>query len=417
MITEILARQREELKEKLAGKIVERERGEKFQKYIDKNIVKVITGVRRSGKSTFCVLALKNREFGYANFDEKDLINVKLDDLLSSIKEVFGGVKILLLDEIQNVDKWELWVNSLQRRGYNVLITGSNAKLLSKELATHLTGRYLEFEIFPFSFGEYLKWLNFDLSNINLVKEKQGELKGILRKHLIKGGFPEYIVKEFDESYLKTLFDAVIYTDVVKRYNVKYPTKIDELARYLISISSSEYSFTKLRNFLNFKSTLTVEKYVKYLEEAYLIFSLERFSKKPKETIKSPRKVYSVDNGLMNIVSTRISEDVGKLMENAVFLSLRNKGLKENLNIFYLKINDTEIDFLIKEGFEIKQLIQVTYASSKDEIEKREIKALLKASELLNCKDLLIITWDYEDEIKANSKTIRCFPLWKWLLS
>jgi predicted AAA+ superfamily ATPase len=416
MITEILARQQEELKGLLAGKIVEREAEKNFQKYVDKSIVKVVTGIRRSGKSTFCALALKNRKFGYANFDEKGLIDVKLDDLLSSIKEVFGGVKFLLLDEIQNVSKWELWVNSLQRRGYNVLITGSNAKLLSRELATHLTGRYLEFEIFPFSFEEYLKWLNFDLSNINLLKEKQGELKGILRKYLIKGGFPEYIVKELDESYLKTLFDAIIYKDVVKRYNVKYPTKIDELARYLISISSSEYSFTKLKNFLNFKSVLTVEKYVKYLEEAYLIFSLERFSRKTKEIIKSPRKVHSIDNGLMNIISARISEDMGRLMENAIFLSLRNMGLKENLNIFYLKINDMEVDFLIKEGFEIKQLIQVTYASSKDEIDKREIRALIKASEIFRCKNLVIITWDYEDQIKIKNKNIKFIPLWRWLL-
>ncbi|MDI6825943.1 MAG: DUF4143 domain-containing protein [Candidatus Aenigmarchaeota archaeon] len=207
-----------------------------------------------------------------------------------------------------------------------------------------------------------------------------------------------------------------MYKDVVKRYNVKYPTKIDELARYLISISSSEYSFTKLKNSLNFKSVLTVEKYVKYLEEAYLIFSLERFSRKAKEIIKSPRKVYSIDNGLMNIISARISEDMGRLMENAIFLSLRNMGLKENLNIFYSKINDMEVDFLIKEGLRIKQLVQATYASAKDEIEKREIKALIKASEELKCKDLLIITWDYEDEIKIKNKSIKFIPLWRWLL-
>lgn len=417
MITEILARQQEGLKELLSGKIVERDAEKNFQKYVDKDIVKVVTGIRRSGKSTFCVLALKDRKFGYVNFDEKDLINVKLDDLLSSVKEVFGDTKILLLDEIQNVDKWELWVNSLQRRGYNVLVTGSNAKLLSKELATHLTGRYLEFEIFPFSFKEYLRWLNFDLSNIDFLKEKQGELKGILRKYLMKGGFPEYVVKGLDESYLKTLFDAIIYKDVVKRYNVKYPTKIDELARYLTSISSSQYSFTKLKNFLGFRSVLTVEKYVKYLEEAYLIFSLERFSRKPKEIVKSPKKVYSIDNGLVNVISARTSEDIGRLMENVVFLSLKSMGLKENLNIFYLKVNDAEVDFLIKEGFEIKQLIQVTYASGKDEIEQREIKALLKASELLKCKDLLCITWDYESEEEINSKKIKFVPLWKWLLA
>ena len=336
---------------------------------------------------------------------------------MSALKEIYGNVKLLLLDEIQNVNGWELWVNSLQRRGYNLVITGSNAKLLSKELATHLTGRYLEFENYPFNFREFLKCENFDVEDIEYSKEKQGELKNLLRKYLEVGGFPEYILKNLDKSYLETLFRSIIYADIVKRWNVKYPTKIEDLARYLISIHSKEYTATKLRNILGFRSTLTVEKYVKYLEEAYLIFSLERFSFKPKEFLKAPRKIYAVDLGLANTISTRVIKDIGKLMENLVFLELKIRGLKENRQIFYFKINDKEVDFIIKEGLEIKQLIQVTYANSKDEIEKREIRALLKASELLKCEDLLIITWDYEDEIKVNNKTIKCLPLWKWLLS
>jgi len=413
----IVERQRNEIEEKLKQKIIEREVPESFKKDIEKDIIKIITGVRRSGKSTLALLLLKGKNFGYLNFDEKELIDQRLDNLLSSIKEVYGNVSFLLLDEIQNVQGWELWVNSLQRRGYNLIITGSNAKLLSKELATHITGRYIELENFPFNFREFLAFKNFSIEELKNNKEKEGEVKRILREYLSKGGFPEYIVKELDQSYLQTLFHSIIFSDVVKRWNVRYPSKIEDLARYLISISSNEYSATKLRNLLDFRSTLTVEKYIEYIKEAYLIFTLERFSFKAKEFLKAPKKAYVVDNGLKNAISQKTSKEIGSAIENLVFLELKHKGLKENKNIFYLKLNnDEEVDFLIKEGLDIKQLIQVTYASSKDEIEKREIKALKKASESLECKDLLCITWDYEDEIKKDGKKIKFIPLWKWLL-
>jgi len=412
----IIARQKEEIKERMKQRIIEREVLEKLKKILENEIVKVVTGVRRSGKSTLAFLLLKDKNFGYVNFDEKELTEQKLDDVLSAVREIYGDVKLLLLDEIQNVNSWELWINSLQRRGYNLVITGSNAKLLSKELATHLTGRYLEFENYPFNFREFLKCENFDVEDIDYSKEKQGKLKNLLRKYLELGGFPEYVLKNLDKSYLETLFRSIIYVDVVKRWNVKYPTKIEDLARYLISIHSKEYTATKLRNLLGFRSTLTVEKYVKYLEEAYLIFSLERFSFKPKEFLKAPRKIYVVDLGLANTISTRVTTDMGKLMENLFFLDLKIRGLKENRQIFYFKINDKEVDFVIKEGLKVKQLIQVTYASAKDEIEKREIKGLIKASELLKCKDLLVITWDFEDELRVENKIVKFIPLWKWLL-
>jgi predicted AAA+ superfamily ATPase len=415
----ILARQKEEIKEKLSGKIVERDIKKRIEKLIEKDIVKVITGVRRSGKSTLAFLLLKNKKFGYINFDEKELTTQNLDDLLSSIKEIYGKVKYLLLDEIQNVEKWELWVNSLQRRGYNLIITGSNAKLLSKELATHLTGRYLEFENFPFSFREFLEAQDFNLDNIRYLKEKQGEVKNLLRKYLWEGGFPEYLIKKLDESYLITLFNSIIYADIVKRWNVKYPSKLEDLIRYLINIFGREYTATKAKNILDFKSTSTVLNYIKYAEEAYLLFSLERFSFKQKEFFKMPKKVYCIDFGFIKIVSKRVTEDFGRLMENCVFLELRRKGLKENKDLFYFKDSQNhEVDFVVKEGLKVTQVIQVTYASSKDEIENREIRSLLKAAE--NFKrdkpELLVITWDYESVEDIKGKKIKFLPLWKWLL-
>jgi len=414
----VVERQRNEIEEKLKQKIIEREVPESFKRNIEKEIIKIITGVRRSGKSTLAILLLKGKNFGYLNFDEKELIEQRLDDLLNALKEVYGNTRFILLDEIQNVNGWELWVNSLQRLGYNLIITGSNAKLLSKELATHITGRYIELENFPFSFGEFLAFKNFPIEELKNNKEKEGEVKRMLREYLSKGGFPEYIIKELDQSYLQTLFHSIIFTDVVKRWSVKYSSKIEDLARYLISISSNEYSATKLRNLLGFRSTLTVEKYMEYIKESYLIFTLERFSFKAKQFLKAPKKVYSIDNGLKSAISQRVNEEIRSSMENLVFIELKHRGLKENKEIFYLKLNnDEEVDFLIKEGTAIKQLIQVTYASSRDEIEKREIKALEKASTLLKCRDLLCITWDYENELKEGGKKIKFIPLWKWLLT
>ncbi|RLJ01944.1 MAG: hypothetical protein DRP11_03670 [Candidatus Aenigmatarchaeota archaeon] len=414
-IVPVIARQKEEVKERLNRRIVERDISSKIGGYLEKNIIKVVTGVRRSGKSFLSMLLLRNRNFGYVNFDEKELIDVRLDDLLSGIIEIYGKVGFLLMDEIQNVKGWELWINSLQRRGYNLVVTGSNARLLSKELATHLTGRYVEFENFPFSFVEYLRWRGIEPTNLH-SKEKEGELKNALREYMKKGGFPEYLVENLSSDYLRTLFDSIIYSDIVKRWKVRYPTKIEDVARYLLSTFSREYSATKLKNILGLRSTFTVLNYIKYIEEAFLLFSLERFSFKQKEFLKAPKKVYSVDLGLSNLISTRLTEDSGLMMENLVFLDLKRDGLTENKEIFYFKSNEGEVDFVIKEGMKIKKLIQVTHASARDEIERREIKTLLKLGKELKCKDLICITWDYEAEEKNGRNTIRFIPLWKWLL-
>ncbi|MEM3366104.1 MAG: ATP-binding protein [Candidatus Methanomethyliaceae archaeon] len=416
-ITSIVARQRKEGEERLSSrKLVERDSEARLRDQLENNIIKVISGVRRSGKSTLALLLLRGKKFGYVNFDEKELTGVSLDELLSSLREVYGEFDFLLLDEIQNVNGWELWANSLQRRGYRLIITGSNAKLLSKELATHLTGRFLELENYPFSFREFLRFKKFNTDQLEYLKERQGEAKRLLREYLERGGFPEYLVEGLDESYLRTLFDSIVYNDIVKRWNVKNAVKVEDLARYIVSIFGREYSATKLRNALDLKSTVTVQNYVKYLEEAFIIFSLERFSLKMKEFMKAPKKVYCVDLGLSNAISTRMSEEFGLRMENAVFLELKRRGFKENRNMFYFRKNDKEVDFLLKEGLEVKELIQVTYASGRDEIEKRELKALIEVGELLNCKNMLLITWDYDEEETLEGRTIKFLPLWKWLI-
>ena len=216
---------------------------------------------------------------------------------------------------------------------------------------------------------------------------------------------------------METLFDAILLKDVVKRYSIRFSQKIYDLATYLISNFSSEFSFTKLKNILNFRSVNTVQNYLKYLEEAYLVFSLNRFSFKTKEQIKSPRKIYLVDNGFILAKSSPFSQNIGKLMENLVFVEILRKGYGLNKDIFYYKTrNERKIDFILKEGLKIKKLIQVCYDPNDLDAQKRELKSLIEASEELNCNDLLIITWDHEGDKGFKGRKIKFIPLWKWLI-
>jgi hypothetical protein len=415
----ILKDQRRELEEKFqATNFVKREFEEKAREFLKSKLVKVTTGVRRCGKSFFTYSLLKDLSFGYANFDEKILLSVDPLKIFSTLIEIHGPINTFFLDEIQNLEGWELFVNKLQRGGYNVFISGSNARLLSKELATHLTGRHIPLEIFPFSFKEFLSALNFK-EDLETTKG-QSLAKHYLLQFLEIGGFPEVVVeKENPSVYLRNLFYDIIEKDVILRYKVAYKSVIRELAFTLISNFSNYLSFRKIKESFGLGSEHTVKNYVDYLSEAYLFFFLSKFSFKPIEIERSAKKIYSIDCGMINSVGIKFSENRGKFLENLVALELlkRKSYWFNDWEIFYFKdYQQNEVDFVLKEGLKIKQLIQVTYADKKDEIEKREIKSLVKASELLKCENLLIITWDYEDEILVGNKKIVCKPLWKWLL-
>ena len=390
------------------------------QRFLDENIIKIITGPRRAGKSVFCMLLLKDKEFGYLNFDDENLLKLKnYDELIKVIYEVYPNAKYFFFDEIQNLDKWELFINKLCRRDFNLIITGSNAKLLDTEISSVLTGRYVSIKIFPFSFREFLKAKNFELENKEIsLPETKGKILNFLSKYIVTGGFPEVVVKNLDaKTYLETLFDAILLKDVVKRYKIRFVPQIYDLARYLVSNFSSEFSFTKLKKILGFNSTNTVEKYIKYLEESYLLFILNRFSFKLKEQIKTPKKVYVIDNGFISAKSFQLSHNTGKLIENIVFCELLRRDYRPNIDIFYYKTrNNKEVDFVLKQATKIEKLIQVCYDISDIITKEREIKSLLTASRELNCNNLLIISWDFEAEERYKDKTIRFTPLWRWLL-
>lgn len=390
------------------------------KKLLDTDLIKVITGPRRAGKSIFSLLLLKDRDFAYVNFDDENLMGLSnYDEIVSTIAEVYPDCKLIYFDEIQNLPKWEVFVNKLKRRGYNLVLTGSNANLLSSELASALTGRYAAIEILPFSFSEYLTVKKIECAKGEVIlPEAKGKILSLLGDYLKNGGFPEVAVKNFEaKPYLTTLVDAIMFKDVVKRHGVRYSVKISDLFSYLVAHFGSEFSFTKIGKTLGFRSTVTVENYLSYLEDAYLVFCLNRFSFKMKEQLKAPKKAYFVDNGLISAKAFQFSQNTGKLMENAVFIQLLRKGYLPNISLFYYKTrNKREVDFIVKEGLNVTELIQVCFDVTEPEVKSRELKALIEAAAELKCSKARIITWDFESQEK-NGLTVDFIPLWKWLIS
>ena len=423
MLKSTVLKQKQEKERLLSLPYIERTKKKEANKWLDSDLIKVVLGPRRAGKSVFSLMLLKERPFAYFNFDDESLPGEEkfdLDELMSELRQAYGNTKYILFDEIQNLPKWELFVNRLHREGYNLVLTGSNAKLLSKELATALTGRHIPIQILPFDFNEILRAKGYKFSPDKLlVPEEKAKFLEYLNEYMINGGYPEVVIKNLDpRDYLDVLFDSLLFKDVVKRHKIRFSEQIDWLGSYLINNIAGQYSIRKLTNILDFKSDITLEKYLSYLTEAYLIFSLCRYSTKTNLRLKSPKKIYVVDNGFVVAKAVRHSPDTGKLMENLVFTEMVKRGNEPNREIFYYKTrNDREVDFVIKKGTEVVELIQVAYEINNYDTEQREVKALLEASQELNISNLTILTWNEEREVKKDSKVIKFQPLWKWLLS
>jgi predicted AAA+ superfamily ATPase len=385
---------------------------------LEHNLIKVVMGPRRAGKSFFCLHTLSSQEkFGYANFDNETLVNIEnYDDLIAEIKRIYLDPQILFFDEIQNLPKWELFVNRLQRQGYNIVVTGSNSTLLSSEFATHLTGRYIPTTVLTFSFNEYLKAKKADL---NLLTTQEQETR--LIEYLQSGGYPETVTKKLDATqYLSVLFASIIYKDIIKRHNIRKGPDIERLAIYILSNIGSEISYLSLAQVVGIKSSITVQKYVNFLEEAYIVFTVNRFSYKTKQ-VGQNKKMYVYDNGLIKAKAFNASPNYGKLFENSVALKLKKKALEKKIEFFYWRNQQNEeVDFIIKKGTKIVELIQAGYLLEKPKTREREIRALLKAGKELNCNKLTILTLREEGQESHEwfgiKSTINYTPLSKWLL-
>ena len=418
MLKNAIIQQKLEKERFLSRTYIPREKLGAFKQALSSDMIKVITGPRRAGKSVFAFLLLKGEDFAYVNFDDEALLKPdNYDAIFAALLEVYPESKYFLFDEIQNLDKWEVFVSKLHRRGYNLVLTGSNARLLSSELATALTGRYAAVEILPFSFKEFLLARGYQPARTQSSPEAKAEVLGFLEEYLRQGGYPEVTVKNLEaKPYLETLFDALLLKDVVKRFRVRYTRQLYDLAQYLMAHFASEFSYTKLRNALGLRSTATVEKYARYLEEAYLLYVLNRFSHKFKEQLKAPKKAYFVDTGFLAAKAFQVSRNSGRLMENAVFIELVRRGYVPNESLFYYKTrNKKEVDFILREGTKVQGLIQVCLDLDSEGARKREHGALIEAGEELDCRRLTILSRDTEAREPVKGGEIKIVPLWKWL--
>lgn len=410
----ILLNQRQERDNLLSHPYLSRHTNHDFEGLLSSKQIKLITGPRRSGKSTQALLMLRGKNFAYLNFDDNALLSRWDEELvMAMLSDVYPGYEYLLLDEVQNLDNWDLWVSKLYRNGVNMVITGSNAKLLSSEMATVLTGRYLQVQMYPFSLGEFFDYFQLHPSRSEV---KTQQLKQAQDDYLRNGGYPETVeARSITQSYLSTLFDSIVWKDVAKRHKVRNVTDLNDLAMYLVSNFCNPLSYNDVATELGLSSVSTTKKYMGYLNEPYLFFYLPRYNNKLKLMKKAPQKVYLVDNGFVAAKAFSLSENLGRLLENQVFVELLRRGYDTEKSLFYYRSrNDKETDFVTRNGNRIESLIQVCYDLSSPKTEKREVDSLIECAGELKCDNLYIITWDEERTIEKDGYVIQVVPVMRW---
>ena len=411
---QIITEQRDEIQVISASGWVPREQERAVN--INSRLVQIITGIRRSGKSTLAHRVLTGTNYGYVNFDDERLTGLdagSLNQLLEALYSVYGEFTHLLLDEIQNVDSWHLFVNRLLRNDIKIILTGSNAKLLSRESASQLTGRYSTIELFPFSFCEFL-----NSKGVKIIESITAREKGILFNHFNEymktGGFPEVLAGEDKKIYLSNLFEAIVTRDIIYRYNVRNVRTLKEMAILLSGTFASEISYNRLKNIFALGSENTVKNYVSYFEEAWLFLSLPKFSFKKQESLRY-RKIYLIDPGFTVISGENFSMNSGRLLENIVFLQLIRDARRLDYEVYYYKKN-CEVDFVIYQKRKVIELIQVTISLEDSKTLKREVRSLITASRDLNTTKLTIITMRAERELTADGLKIEVKPVAGWML-
>ena len=404
----------------------------RLESLFSSNQVITITGPRRAGKSF--VMRQMAKQLINKGHNPKDIMHVNLEDprftesgvlFLEKIFETYReyispqNTPILFLDEIQEIEGFEKWVRMMHELSKaKIIISGSNARILSRELGTLLTGRHLDMEVFPLSFREFLSFNNIALTNKMDLIGKESEIKSALRKYIEYGSFPEVALSEQKKEILLSYFEDVITKDLLRRFNIKKTQDLRAIAKHYLSNISALSTFKSIERSLDMSIT-SVKSYTGYLEQAYLLFPLKRFSFKVKEQEKSPRKIYAIDTGLCNAVGFRFSENDGRLAENVVFVALKRKqNLNPDMELFYWKdVHHREVDFVIKDGLKVTNLIQVCWNVQDEKTKNRELRSLRKAMEELNVTNATVITGETEGEERLHDNTVKLVPLWKWLLA
>lgn len=389
------------------------------EKLVDLNSpqAQVVIGVRRSGKSTLCLQTLTGTDvkFAYVDFDDERLAGLstkQLNDVLEVLYKIYGDFKYIFLDEIQNIEGWPLFVNRLLRTKMHVILTGSNAKLLSSDLATHLTGRSCEINLYPFSFSEYCVMKGVD-SKLRTTKGIADQRK-TFDEYVQKGGFPELISIKNSKKYITNLVDNILKRDIEQRYHIAYPAQFENMAHHLLNISPYVVSTSDLAKIFNFKSPHTVRNYISYLKQAYMLIGIKKYSQKSKMRV-TQEKVYAVDVALMDQRENAFAgENLGWRLETIVMSHLIRKCQCEGWDLYYLKDRSGECDFVICDGNKVLQCIQVSYDISSEKTYKREVNGLLLANKQTKCENLLLLTDHEFDNIEKNGHHISIRPVYEW---
>lgn len=391
---------------------------------LQSKLAQVIIGVRRSGKSTLCqkVLLESGVHFAYVNFDDERLVDLdasRLDEVLQCLYRINGEFTHLFLDEVQNINQWPLFVNRLLRQHLHIILTGSNANLLGGELATHLTGRYHQIELFPFSFSEYCNATNVDIKGLST--KRRALKKRALDSYLQQGGFPELIKSTSQNDYANSLLNAIVNKDICRRYAIRYKDSLWKIANLTLDLFAQELSSTELAHQFDIKSVHTVDNYLSYLINAYLLFPIHKYSYKSIER-RTSRKFYAVDMLFISHHSASLQTDnLGWRLENIVAIELLRRNNPETDGLFYIKKNNSyEVDFVVVRRNRVEELIQVTYSFEKPNTKQynREIGGLLKGSALTHCDKLTLIVMEGESKtINVDGKTIQQISATDWLLN
>ena len=404
---------------------------DRLQALMGSNQVITITGPRRAGKSY--LMRQMARKLFEQGVKRENLLFVNFEDprftsfdtkLITQIFDVYteflspAGTPYIFFDEVQEVEGWEKWVCMMHElKKAKIVVSGSNAHLLSRELGTLLTGRHLDLTVFPLSFQEFLIFNKMEARAPIDVAGKEAQISGLLRRYIESGSFPEVALSDKKREILLNYFEDLLTKDLLKRFHVRKPQAMKSLIKYYLSNAGNLTTFMSAERFLHASSD-TIEKFAGYFEDAYLTFFLKRFSFKIREQEKSPRKVYAIDTGLCNALGFRFSENLGRLAENIVFIALKRKqALNPEMELFYWKdVQHREVDFVVKDGLKANRLIQVCWNIQDEKTKNRELRSLAKAMKELNIAAATVITEGAEGEETLHDHTVKLIPLWKWLL-
>ena len=387
---------------------------------LESHLAQVVIGVRRSGKSTLCynTLKSKNVKFAYANFDDERFSDIQTQDLnavLEVLYKIYGDFNYLFLDEIQNVDGWHLFVNRLLRQRMHIIVTGSNAKLLSGELATHLTGRNDQIELYPFSFADWCHSKEVDTKS--MTTKAEAARRAAFDEYIKQGGFPELMYEKNKSRYIGNLVNNILKRDIEQRHKIKYKEAFERLAHHLMNVAPITIVESDLAPTVGLKSNHTVSNYIGFLKEAYLILGLKKFATKSRIRIRA-EKVYPIDIALMDGRQDAFAGDnLGWRLETIVYIELLRRNRPIGRDLYYFKsANGYEADFVVCKNNRVEEIYQVSYDISKEKTRRRELRGLLSASKETGCNNLYLITDFEREELTIEDKSIKIIPAYDWLI-